>query len=176
MKYATVFRRTISYLIDCLLVFVILVTVLQLMLFVPIRHLVIGSDNWFKSGWNTEAYTLLTISLPIWLYFILSEVSPWQATIGKHLFQLQTLDITTKKPISLKQAVVRTIIKLLPWEIAHFTNNIPTPMWYDPNPTFRFGFVIVPLLVILYIVLASVTQNRQSLHDLIARTVVVSNG
>jgi len=165
-----------AYLIDCLLVFAILVTALQLIIFVPIRHIFIESENWFKLGWNTEAYTLLTISLPIWLYFILSEISSWQATIGKHLLKLQTVDLTTKNKISLQQAVIRTAVKLLPWEIAHFTNNVPTPMWYDPNPTFRFGFVIVPLLVILYIVLASVTQNRQSLHDLIARTVVLSNG
>lgn len=176
IKFATVFRRIIAYLLDCLLVFAILVVALQLVIFVPLRHIFIGSDNWFMSGWNTEAYTLLTISLPIWLYFILSEVSRWQATIGKRFLKLQTVDVTTKSKISLGQAVVRTIFKLLPWEIAHFTNNIPTPMWYVSNPTFRVGFAIVPLLVILYIVLAYATQNKQSLHDLIAGTVVISNG
>jgi uncharacterized RDD family membrane protein YckC len=176
MKYATIFRRVAAYLLDSLFVFIFLVTALQFMILVPIRHLFIGSEKWFQTGWNTEAYTLLTISLPIWLYFILTEVSPWQATIAKHLFKLRTVDPTTKNQITLKQAVVRTGIKLLPWEIAHFTNNIPTPMWYDPNPTLRIGFIPVPMLVILYIVLASVTPKKQSLHDLAAKTVVIYNG
>ena len=176
MKYATILRRVIAYLLDCLFVFVFLVTALQFTILVPIRHLFIGSENWFQTGWNTEIYTLLTISLPIWLYFILTEISPWQATIGKHLLKLQTVDATAKKQITLKQAVVRTFIKLLPWEIIHFTNNIPMPMWYDPNPTLRIGFIVVPMLVILYIVLASVTPNKQSLHDLVAETVVIYDG
>ena len=91
MKYATIFRRIIAYLINCMLVFVILVTALQIAFFVPIRRIFIGSEDWFRSGWNTEAYTLLTISLPIWFYFILCEVSPWQATVGKRLLKLQTV-------------------------------------------------------------------------------------
>ena len=176
MKYATVFRRVIAYLVDCILVFAVFVTILQVAFFVPIRHLFIGSEDWFRSGWNTEAYTLLTISLPIWLYFILCEASPWQATIGKRLLKLQTLDVTTGHRISLKRAIVRTVIKLLPWEIAHFTNNIPTPMWYDPNPGFRLGFAIVPLLVIVYIGVAQFTPAKQGLHDLAAKTVVIYNG
>ncbi len=176
IKYATVFRRIIAYLLDCLVAFAVFVVSLQLIIFVPLRHIFIGSENWFMSGWNTEAYTLLTISLPIWLYFILFEISSWQATVGKRFLKLQTVDVITKSKISLRQAIIRTIIKLFPWEIAHFTNNIPTPMWYASNATFRLGFAIVPLLVILYIVLAYVTQNKQSLHDLIARTAVISNG
>ena len=176
MRYASIFRRIFAYWIDILLVFVILVAALQFLIFVPLRQLFIESEDWFMSGWNSEAYTLLTISLPIWLYFILSEISPWQATIGKHLLRLQTVDITTNNKISLKQAIVRTFFKLLPWELAHFTNNIPTPMWYEPNASLRIGFIVVPLLVILYIVLAIFTPNRQSLDDLVAKTVVIFKG
>ncbi len=176
MRYANIFRRLLAYCIDILLVYVILVAALQLILFAPIRQFFIESEDWFRSGWNTEVYALLTISIPIWLYFILFEISPWQATIGKHLLKLQTVDFSTKNKISLKQTIVRTFFKLLPWEIAHFTNNVPIPMWYDTNPSLRIGFIIVPLLVILYLVLAILTPNRQSLHDLIARTVVTFKG
>lgn len=175
MKDAILIRRVIAYVIDSLFAFLVFVILTQTFVFMPTRHLIIGSENWFRSGWNTEVYTLITMSLPTWLYFSLFEISAWQATIGKHLLKLQTVDVTTENRISLGQTITRTVIKLLPWEIAHFTNNIPTPMWYDPNPAFRFGFVIVPFLVTLYIVLASVTQKRQSLHDLIARTMVISN-
>lgn len=176
MQYANIFRRILAYCIDILFVYVFLVAALQLIFFAQIRQLFIASEDWFRSGWNTEVYSLLTISLPIWLYFILSEISPWQATIGKHLLKVQTVNINTKNKISVKQSILRTFFKLLPWEIAHFTNNIPAPMWYDPNPSLRIGFIIVPLLLILYLVLAILTPARQSLHDLISRTVVIIKG
>ena len=144
--------RSIAYLIDSLIVFVVFVLVTQTFFFVPVRHWIIGSEDWFRSGWNTEVYTLLTISLPVWLYFALFEISAWQATPGKRLLRLKTLDITTRNRISFPQAVVRTLLKLLPWEIAHLTNNLPTPMWYDPNPGFRVGFMVVPMLVVIYVI------------------------
>jgi uncharacterized RDD family membrane protein YckC len=172
-QYATIFRRLLAYWIDILLVFAVLVAGIQLLLLVPLRQTFIGSEDWFRSGWNTEAYTFLTISFPVWLYFILLEISPWQATVGKRLLKLQTVDSATRSKISLKQAVVRTFFKLLPWELAHFTNNIPVPMWYDPNPTLRIGFIIVPLLVIFYLALAIFTPKRQSLDDIAAKTVVI---
>lgn len=173
IQYANVLRRLVAYWIDISIGFVILVAALQLVFFVPLRRFFIEPEIWFRSGWNTEVYTLLTISLPIWLYFILFEISPSQATIGKRFLRLQTVDANSNNKISWKQSLVRTLFKLLPWELAHFTNNIPIPMWYDPSPSIRIGFIVVSLLVILYLVLAILTPNRQSLHDLIAKTVVI---
>jgi len=164
MTHATILRRAIAFWIDCTLVFAVFVAVLQVAVFVPVRHLFVGSEAWFRSGWNAEAYTLLTISLPVWLYFILCEVAPWRATPGKRLLKPQTLDAASGQRMSLKQAIVRTIIMLLAWEIAHFTNNIPVPIWYDPNQGFRLGFAIVPLLVLVYLGVAQFTtpQTRPS--------------
>lgn len=75
--------------------------------------------------------------------------------------------------ITYPQAFTQTIIKLLPWEIAHLTNNIPTPMWYDPDAGLRFGFLVVPLLVVIYLVQVVFNKNGRGIHDLIAKTVVV---
>jgi uncharacterized RDD family membrane protein YckC len=176
MRYASITRRSIAYLIDSLLVFVVFVVVAQRFLFVPVRQLVLGSDDWFRSGWNTELYTLLTISLPTWLYFTLSETSSWQGTIGKRLLRLRTLDAMGGERVPLGRAFLRTLLKLAPWEIAHLTNNLPVPMWYDPDPGFRIGFVVVPVLAVIYLIVASVTQHKQGPHDLAARTVVSQAG
>jgi uncharacterized RDD family membrane protein YckC len=140
---------------------------------VPIRQLLIDSENWFRSGWNAELYTLITISLPTWLYFSSFEASPWQATLGKRLLKLETLEKGSRDRLSFLQAFVRTLIKLAPWEIAHLTNNLPVPLWYDPDPGFRAGFILVPVLVVIYIVVAFVTPDRQSVHDLLAKTIVI---
>ena len=176
MKTATIFRRLVAYLIDIMVVFLLLVSLLQLAVFVPLRHFVIGSEDWFRSGWHTEAYTWLTISLPVWLYFILFEISPWKATPGKRLLRLQTVDVSSGGRIGFFRSLLRTAIKLLPWELAHFTNNIPIPMWYDPHPAFRIGFAVVPLLVLTYLLVARLTPHRQAPHDLAAGTVVIFQG
>jgi uncharacterized RDD family membrane protein YckC len=176
MKYGTIFRRLVAYFIDILVVFLLVVSLLQLAVFVPLRHFVIGSEDWFHSGWHTEVYTWLTISLPVWLYFILFEKSGRKATPGKLLMKLQTMDLRTGSWIGFLQSLLRTFIKLLPWELAHFTNNIPVPMWSDPHPSFRVGFVIVPLLVLAYIAVARFTPRKQAPHDLAARTLVVLSG
>ena len=166
------YRRILAYLIDSLAVFLIFVLGLQYALFVPLRHLVIGSEAWFLPGWHTELYTLLTISLPTWLYFIFMEISPWKATLGKRLLGLQTLGVTSKGRISLGQSILRTLIKLLPWELAHLNNNLPTPMWYTENPGFRIGFALIPGLILGYLLVAWFTPKKQAPHDLAAGTAV----
>ncbi|MFO7583445.1 MAG: RDD family protein [Anaerolineales bacterium] len=173
MKTAPIPRRILAYLIDSLLAFLVFVLAAQLLFFVPLRHLVIGSEDWFRSGWNTQIYTLLTMSLPTWLYFALSEISPWGATLGKRLLKLKTVTKATQGKMTLLQSLARTLVKLLPWEVAHLANNLPMPMWYDPDPGFRIAFLIAPLLLSGYIALAFLTKEQQSLHDLAARTVVL---
>ena len=173
MNPASIPRRLLAYLIDSIIVFVVFVIGLQYAIFIPLRSLIIGSEDWFRSGWNTEIYTLLAISLPTWLYFILSEISPWKATLGKRLLGIQTLGVISGRRMSLLQSIVRTLIKLLPWELAHATNNLPTPMWYTENPGFRVGFTLIPILVTIYLLMAQFSRRKQGPHDLAARTSVV---
>lgn len=173
MKYAKLPRRMAAYLIDALIVYLVFVVITQTFIFGPIRQMFSGSDQWFVSGWRTEVYTLLTISIPAWLYFGLCEISAWRATVGKRLLKLQTLDKKSQQGMVAVQAIIRTLIKMVPWEMAHLANNLPIPIWYDPDPGFRFGFMLVPLLLVIYIVLVLVTKSKQSVHDLVANTVVV---
>ena len=147
--------------------------ILQTFLFLPLRQRLIGSDEWLMAGGvPLEIYTLLTISLPTWLYFAWSEQSRRQATIGKRVLRLIVTDIGGNR-IGFGRAMVRTVIKLLPWEISHLTVNLPTSIMYEPNPRFRFGFVVVFALLVLYPALILLTRRRQSLHDLIAKTIVL---
>jgi uncharacterized RDD family membrane protein YckC len=172
MKDAYMARRGMAYLSDCILVFAFYVLT-QRAIFLPLRRFAFGSDEWFASGMMSELYTLLTISLPIWLYFTLTEVSRWQATLGKMWLGLQTVDAATRGQIGFWQSFLRTVIKMLPWEVAHVANNLPVPMWYDPEPGFRWGFLLSPLLLTLYIVVVVLTPQHQSVHDVLARTRVV---
>lgn len=170
--YAGIVRRTGAYLLDCVVMFVAFV-VLQSFILLPLRTLLLGSDVWMKTGgFSLEAYTLATISLPTWLYFALSESSVRQATIGKRITSLIVTDIGGNR-IGFGRAMLRTVIKLLPWELAHLTVNLPTSMWFEPEPEFRFGLLVVFALLVVYPALVLLTRRHQSLHDLIAKTVVV---
>ena len=80
-------------------------------------------------------------------YFALSEGSPEQGTLGKHAFGMVVLSEKRMKRLTLKQASLRFIVKILA--------GLPL----------GFGFL-----------LAAVTPKKQALHDMIAKTVVVFRG
>jgi len=59
------------------------------------------------------------------------------------------------------------------FEIGHLSFLFPTPLFEEPKPSLRVGFVILIALMVLYFVLTLITPCRQSLHDLLAKTLVV---
>lgn len=171
ISYAGFVPRALAYMLDCTIAFAFL-AVTQLLLFVPIREVLGISEDWFYSGWNTELYMLLTISLPIWLYFILLEKSTMRATWGKKALKLQVVN-TDGGSLSSFSAFLRTLIKLLPWEVAHIANNFPVPMWYTEQPGFRIGFAIAGGLMGGYMLTLLLTKRKQTVHDLVINSFVV---
>jgi uncharacterized RDD family membrane protein YckC len=125
-----------------------------------------------SGGLEIEAWVLLSVSLPVWLYFVLLESSARQATPGKRLLGLRVERLGGGRP-SRGQALARTALKLLPWELTHVTLLLPTPIWTDPRAGFRLGFVIVYGLLAAYVASAALTPRRQALPDLVAGTVVI---
>src|SRR5690625_2899891 len=61
----------------------------------------------------------VTLTLPVMLYFMLSEYSSRQATVGKKIARLRVATNNGTR-ITLLQVLIRTVVKFLPWEIAHF--------------------------------------------------------
>jgi len=164
-------RRGGAYLIDCALIYTGVMAV-QVVVFTPLRNMF--DTSWLQSGLLLELYTLLTISFPAWAYCILAEQSKHQATLGKRLVKLQVADATHNGRASTRQAVLRTVVKLLPWELAHLTVNLPRPLYFFPpqNGEVRFGFWIVAELMTLYVACVALTRRRQGVHDVLANTIV----
>jgi uncharacterized RDD family membrane protein YckC len=125
------------------------------------------------SGLQVEAWVLVTVSLPVWLYFIGLEHLTG-ATLGKRLLGLR-VERASGGRLSLGRAWLRTALKLLPWELTHITLLLPTPIWSAPNPGFRLGFIAVYALLGLYLAAAALTPRRQSLPDLAAGALVTVN-
>ncbi len=54
MRYASIWRRLTAFGIDCALVFGVAVAGLQLAILAPLRHRVIGSDEWLRQHSYTD--------------------------------------------------------------------------------------------------------------------------
>ncbi|MEQ8767115.1 MAG: RDD family protein [Planctomycetota bacterium] len=170
---APLLSRGFAYLLDCTIAFAVF-AVVQLFALLPLRESIGITDAWFHSGWNTELYTLLTISLPVWMYFALFE--SWRgATPGKRLSRIRVLDVWSGEGIGFGRALLRTLVKLLPWELAHLGNNLPEPMWYAEDPGLRVAFALSGLMLAVLIGSVLLSKSRRGLHDLAARSLVVSS-
>jgi uncharacterized RDD family membrane protein YckC len=169
-RYAGLDRRLGAYAIDVLMLYAVLGG-LQYALF-----LLLGGFpfNRLTTGPRLEFWVLLTISLPTWLYFTLSESSNRQATLGKRLFRLRVTDLHQER-ISRLRAFFRTLLKLLPWELTHLSLLLPTPIMTDPNPQPRLGLILVYLLLGLYMLSMIFTPRKRSLHDLLVGTLVLQD-
>jgi uncharacterized RDD family membrane protein YckC len=88
--------------------------------------------NFLNKGYEIELWVLISMSLPVWLYFIYCELYN-QQTVGKRLLRLIVMNKEGSK-ININQALIRTLIKLLPWELTHIIVLIPKPWWSIEMP------------------------------------------
>lgn len=127
--------------------------------------------KYFNQPYHVYFWVLFTVSLPIWLYFILQEMSPRQSTIGKRFMHLIVTDNANLR-ISKKQSFIRTMMKLLPWEITHI-GLIPIYFSEDPQP--NIGLYVANGLIVMYLIYFIIQKGKIAVHDIVARTKVISN-
>lgn len=166
--YSVLVRRLAAYVVDILLLFtVIIITQFGLEALtggLPMR--------WLTTGPRIEGWVWLSVSLPTYLYFALSESSVQQATVGKRLLGLRVTD-TAGKRISFGRALLRTIVKLIPWEVTHLSLFLPTPIFTGGQGGFLPGLISANVLIVVYLAVIVLTAGKQGVHDLVARTMVL---
>ena len=114
----------------------------------------------------------ISLTLPVFLYFYLSEMSRFNASFGK---QWMKIKVECQGANSRKSLLTRNILKFLPWEIAHLgvhwliyfsSEEILVPIWV-------WILLIVPqLLVIAYLISIFISKGKQSLYDKMAQVQV----
>ena len=132
ITYANPFRRLIAYWIDMTLLYASLFTIQ--MGFTALTNWTVA--NWLaasRNGFLIWGWIFLTMSFPMWLYFILNESAPHQATLGKYLLGLKVTDLADQR-LTLVRAIWRTACKLAFFELGHFSFLFPTPLFEEPNP------------------------------------------
>ena len=123
----------------------------------------------------SDTVAFATIVLPVILYFAIQESSPRQTTWGKRRMGLWVITKDGKR-LRFFRSLIRSIVKFLPWQIAH-TCIFHIPGWpFDVQgfPTWVMaGFIIVYTLIIIYLITITFTPNHQSVYDFIAGSFVV---
>lgn len=120
-------------------------------------------------GLAWECYILATITLPVIAYWSLTESSARQATLGKRWLGLQVTDQAGKR-LPFGQALLRAVVKFLPFEIGHIAMMLPNPVWQDAQSSLRPAHMIMFALLALYALVFAATGGRRGVPDLAART------
>jgi uncharacterized RDD family membrane protein YckC len=131
----------------------------------------------FASPVVKDAIAFLTLILPVVLYFTLGESSPHQATWGKRKVGIRVID-ADGRPLTRKRAFLRSLIKLLPWQIAHTSiyhiAGFPfAPL--EPSPLVVAGFVLVYLLVGIFVACVLISKDHRTPYDWAAGSFVIAS-
>jgi uncharacterized RDD family membrane protein YckC len=123
-----------------------------------------GPDVWLRQ--------LVSISVPAWTYFVITDRLGRGRSIGKRMLGLATRGLDGAAP-SWAAAVVRTALKLLPWELIHvaFFAMAESFVRIEPAQLVVAGSSYVIMLA--YVAVALGTGGTRSVPDFAASTRVV---
>ena len=159
-----VVRRAIAFFFDCALMFAVLW---------PIGLLVQKVTGLKPEGGMQVWYTLLlNFSLPVWIYFTLSDASRSGASVGKKWMKISVHDAGGAAPPSIPRAFVRTAVKLLPWELVHISAFALSNDFAQFTLRQTLGITVANGLFIGYAVLTIASGGRRSIHDFAVNTAV----
>ena len=144
--------------------------VLQLMILSSIRENWGIGTEWMKDPFNMHLYVLLSISLPVYLYFTLQDKNT-KGSLGKRFMGLQ-ISQEDGGSIGFGKALLRTVIKLLPWEIAHMGVIYPQPLYYQEVGELRILCLVGLALLLIYFLSIVFSAKSQSLYDALLGTFV----
>jgi uncharacterized RDD family membrane protein YckC len=148
-------RRLAAYGVDSGVIF------LYLLLAVP--TLVYGvSWPWLGEPWRTQLLSLLLITLPVVLYFALSEASGRGATLGKRVLGLRVIDLQGER-LPLGRSLLRSGLKFAPWELAHTASYRIAAS--ETVVTWQLGVVVLSLLLASLYVLSLFLGSQRTPYD-----------
>jgi hypothetical protein len=106
--------------------------------------------------------------LPVGLYFSLFESSVSQATSGKRKMRIKVVAGKEQGRPSLVRSVVRSGLKLVPWQLAHLClTRIPGWPFEPPPPPIGVivGLVVVWVLIIVYVLSILTSRGRKAIYN-----------
>ena len=137
-----------------------------------------GYADWLSWGVGVaELLGFVVLVLPVGVYLFVSESSGRQATVGKRALRLRVVGVDGSRA-GAPRILVRTVVKLLPWEFAHFFvwhtvdavshGAAEFPLWL------LCGLIAADVLPVIYVLVVALQRDRRGPHDLAAGTRVVT--
>lgn len=128
----------------------------------------------FASPIAKDALAFFTLILPVILYFTLQEGSPRRGTRGKRKAGICVVN-ANGGTLNKLQAFVRSLVKFLPWQIAHTSiYQIKEVVPGGPSEPFDIArFVLVYVLVGIYIASALISKKHRTPYDWAAGSYVI---
>jgi len=170
--YAGFWKRAGAFALDYI---IILGYLLGLALLSLLTNTLFGVNQWlFADRIRAQFVAFLLLTLPMTMYFAVSESSVRQATWGKQRLKLKVAGQDGNR-ISFWRAFGRTLLKFVPWEISH---TLIWQIYFSPQMDsmwIGYGFVLVDLLIGLNIISLVVRKTRQTIYDLFTNTYVINS-
>ena len=170
-SYAGFWQRVAAFALDYLIILGYLIGIVALSL---LANQIFNTDSWlFTDRVRAQIVAFLLVTLPVTLYFAVSESSVRQATWGKGRLKLKVINRNGNR-IRFWKAFGRTVLKFVPWELSH------TLIWQiyfsqqRESAWLNYGFALVYLLLGLNIFSLIITKTNQTLYDLLTSTYVIT--
>lgn len=162
-------KRLVAFMIDWVVLFCVF-ALPQFILALMLGRWVLSYDSPPLAIW---AWVALTVSVPSWIYFTLSDSSAAGATLGKRLFGLAVRDLKGGR-IGQWRALARTAVKLAPWEMTHIMIFFPEPFGDEIGTAKIVLIMIANALLIVWLAVPLLDRpGHRAIHDLVARTRVI---
>ena len=175
ISYAGLLPRLKAFLWDYLIIagYIVLLAIISLLLLNgPFRQQAAGI---FNNPALYDLFAFLTLVFPVILYFTLQESSSSQATWGKRKIGIRVVKADNRR-LSIGGAFLRSVIKYLPWQIAHtylFQMRVWTGAPVVNSPWLSAGLVLAWVLAGSYLVTMLVTKTHQTPYDWLAGSYVI---
>jgi uncharacterized RDD family membrane protein YckC len=170
--YAGFWKRIGAFALDYIIILGYLLVVVFLSL---LANSLFGANQWmFADRIRAQFVAFLIVTLPVTLYFAISESSARQATWGKRRLKLKVANRDGNR-ISFWRSLGRTLLKFVPWEISH---TLIWQIYFSPQTEsvwINYGFALVYLLIGLNLLSLVLTKTKQTLYDLLTHTYVISS-
>lgn len=161
--------RTIAYLVDCFILFILVIAGFQSFLLIIGLHPFIERHLHSITGNELHLWLFFTITVPVYVYFVTLFNTRAQATLGMRAVRLQ---IKALGRIGIGRAMLRALIMLIPWELTHIALCYPKPIWIDNQLQSPLLHAAIGLTA-LYWLFPMLNLRGKSVHDWFTGTIII---
>ena len=163
-----IFRRLAAYSLDYMII-----VVYALLLFVVTK--ILNLKDLILTPISGQFLGFISLTLPVFFYFFLSEKGNHRATIGK---RIMNISICSQSDNIEPRILLRNILKFLPWEIAHtgvhwivfyskYENEVPIWVW--------IVLILPQIIMVVYLVSIIISKGESGIYDSISNTKIKIN-